>query len=55
MIRRPLSFVLTLLLVLTVIFAVGCEMEWVRQIAFENLGSFVVDVVQTGVNETLSN
>ena len=54
MTRRRLSLVVTLLLGSTILFATGCD-EWVSKLARQNLGSFVVDIVQTAVNETLDN
>ena len=54
MIQRRLSLVITLMLALTTVFVVGCEVEWIRDVAYQNLGSFVIDVVSTGVNATIN-
>lgn len=55
MIRRRLSRAVTLLVLATAAFTAGCEVDWVKQVAYENLGAFVVDIVQTGVNQTINN
>ena len=55
MIRRRLSRTVTLLVVAAAALTAGCEVEWIKQVAYENLGAFVVDIVQTGVNQTINN
>ena len=54
MIRHQRSVIAVLLLAACAIVLTGCEMEWVKDVARENLASFVTDLVSTAVDGTIA-
>lgn len=53
MIRRACSLIVALVLLSTLALTAGCD-EWLTNLARENIGAFIVDVVQTGVDATVN-
>ena len=54
MIRHRRSVFAVLLLAAGAILLTGCEMEWMKDVARENLAAFVTDLVSTAVDGTIA-